>query len=69
MNDTASVDPRQAQPTGALTTPILPIAERLACFAHDLDPGRLPSDLIERAKLHLLDSIGIGLASTGFEFA
>lgn len=42
---------------------------RLAAFAHDLDLGKVPADVIERAKLHVLDGIGCGLAVARSAFA
>ena len=45
-----------------------PIAERLAAFALDLSFGEVPDRIAERAKLHILDCIGIALASTTYDF-
>ena len=44
------------------------VSERLAAFAAALDAGRIPAEVTERAKLHILDCFGIGLASTTYEF-
>ena len=44
------------------------ISERLAAFATGLDASRIPAEVIARAKLHILDCFGIGLASTTYEF-
>jgi 2-methylcitrate dehydratase PrpD len=44
------------------------ISERLAAFATGLDAARIPAEVIARAKLHILDCFGIGLASTTYEF-
>jgi 2-methylcitrate dehydratase PrpD len=44
------------------------ISERLAAFAGGLDASRIPAEAVERAKLHILDCFGIGLASTTYEF-
>ena len=44
------------------------ISSTLATFAANLQFEDIPSRVVERAKLHLLDCIGIGLASSGFEF-
>ncbi|MEQ9126541.1 MAG: MmgE/PrpD family protein, partial [Alphaproteobacteria bacterium] len=46
-----------------------PIARRLADFTADLGPAAVPGRIAERAKLHVLDCLGIALASTTFEFA
>ncbi len=45
------------------------IAETLAQFAAELRFEDLPRPVIERAKLHILDALGCGLASTRFPFA
>ncbi len=45
------------------------ISERLAAFAAGLDAARIPAEVVARAKLHILDCFGIGLASTTYEFA
>jgi 2-methylcitrate dehydratase PrpD len=45
------------------------ISERLAAFAAGLDAARIPGEVVARAKLHILDCFGIGLASTTYEFA
>ena len=44
------------------------ISSTLATFATSLQFEDIPSRVVERAKLHVLDCIGIGLASSGFEF-
>jgi len=45
------------------------IAEQLARFADGLSLGDTPGRVTERAKLHILDCLGIALASTTFDFA
>ena len=45
-----------------------PIAAMLAEFACGLDARDVPDRVIERARLHVLDCIGIALASTGYDF-
>ena len=45
-----------------------PIAAMLAEFACGLDDRAVPDRVMERARLHILDCIGIALASTGYEF-
>ena len=44
------------------------ISQTLATFAAGLRYEDIPENVIERAKLHVLDCLGIGLASSGFEF-
>ena len=46
-----------------------PLARRLAAFATSLDARTLPPAVIERAKLNILDGVGIGLAASTYEFA
>ncbi len=45
------------------------IAETLAAFVIGLDYAAIPAAIRAKAKLHLLDSIGIALAASGFEYA
>ena len=52
----------------AAAVPGTTISQALAQFASGLRHEDIPATVIERAKLHVLDCIGIGLASTGFEF-
>ncbi|MEL7029169.1 MAG: MmgE/PrpD family protein [Pseudomonadota bacterium] len=40
----------------------------LAHFAADFDLGRVPAETVERAKICLLDALGIGLASAGSDY-
>ncbi len=44
------------------------IAATLASFATNVQFEQVPGNVAERAKLHILDCLGIGLASSGFEF-
>src|SRR3546814_3375349 len=44
------------------------ISNRLAAFAAEFDLGKVPGAVIERAKLNILDCLGIGFASTTYEF-
>lgn len=46
-----------------------PLSTRLAAFAAGLTPGDVPRDVTEQAKRHMLDSLGIALAASGFDFA
>ena len=45
------------------------ISQRLAAFAAELRYGDIPEDVRERAKYLILDSVGIALASTRYDFA
>jgi 2-methylcitrate dehydratase PrpD len=47
----------------------LTIAETLAQFATAQDIGAIPAPIREKARMHLLDSVGVALASSTFEFA
>ena len=40
------------------------LAQAVAAMAVDLDISRIPDAVIERAKLHILDALGLGLASS-----
>lgn len=51
------------------TTATTTIAKSLAAFTANLKASDIPADVMERAKLLLLDSVGIALASTTFDFA
>lgn len=45
------------------------LAETLARFVERCDYESIPAAIREKARLHLLDSIGVGLASASLEFA
>ncbi|MEO7727729.1 MAG: MmgE/PrpD family protein, partial [Burkholderiales bacterium] len=45
------------------------IADTLAQFVTRLDHTAIPAAVRDKARLHLLDSVGVALASAGFEFA
>lgn len=45
------------------------ISKDFADFASSLSCAQLPSDVIEGAKLHILDALGVGLAASTFDFA
>jgi len=47
----------------------LTIAQKFAGFAADLKPDDLPREVVRHAKLCILDSFGIGVASTSYDFA
>jgi len=44
------------------------ISKTLARFALDLRLDEVPAEVVERAKLNILDCFGVGLASTTFDF-
>lgn len=44
-------------------------AERFACFAANLTLDAVPDEVLEHAKMCLLDAVGIAFASTTFDFA
>ncbi len=46
-----------------------PIACSLATFARGLRLEDVPEPVIERAKLHILDALGIGLAASRYDFS
>lgn len=45
------------------------IAQEFARFAAELDWSEVPADVVERAKLSILDALGIALASSKYDFA
>ncbi len=45
------------------------VSSNLARFASGLTLKEVPEGLVAKAKAHLLDALGIALASTGFEYA
>ena len=50
-------------------TPSSSLSYALAAFAAGLTPADVPAEAFARAKLHLLDALGIGLAASTFDFA
>ena len=52
-----------------MTTAKPTLSERLARFVAQLDYDSIPGRLGDKARLHLLDSVGVALASSRFEFA
>ena len=50
------------------TPPTQTESEQFARFALELDLGAVPADVLELAKDHFLDTLGIALASTQFPF-
>jgi 2-methylcitrate dehydratase PrpD len=47
----------------------IPLAQQLAAFSTALDAAAIPQDALERAKLNVLDAVGIGLAASTCDFA
>ena len=45
------------------------ISQELASFAHGLDLKAIPKEVVEKIKLHLLDTLGICLVSSKMDFA
>nr|MBS0020892.1 hypothetical protein [Gammaproteobacteria bacterium] len=45
------------------------ISEQLAAFTTSLSLSEIPSPVIQHAKLHILDAVGVGLAASRFDFA
>jgi 2-methylcitrate dehydratase PrpD len=45
------------------------LSQHLSAFAADLDGERIPAEVRQRAKMLLLDAIGVAFAATRFEFA
>lgn len=60
--------PTDPQRLAAAATADVAISATLSTFAAGLEFDAVPARVLERAKLHVLDCIGIGLASAGFEF-
>lgn len=56
-------------PAAEADLPSAPIASRLADFAHALQFEDIPADVVETARLLMLDSLGIAFASRTFDFA
>ena len=46
-----------------------PISDTLAGFARALSWEDIPAPVIERAKLHILDALGIGLAASRYDYS
>lgn len=47
----------------------LTVSEQLAAFAYGLNIDDLPQQVIDKAKLYILDAIGIAFASSRYDFA
>ena len=46
-----------------------PISDSLAAFAISLRWQDIPAPVVERAKLHILDALGIGLAASRYDYS
>ena len=46
-----------------------PISSQLGDFATSLRVAQIPGDVMEQAKRHMLDCLGIALAASGFDYA
>ena len=57
------------RPRASIDAPTFNVAEEFAKFTHDFAWSRVPSEVIARAKLSILDALGIGLASSNYPFA
>lgn len=63
MNDASTTVLAGSQDDGAT------LSGALAGFVEGFDYDRVPTAVIDRAKLNILDALGIGFASVGFDFA
>ena len=66
--DTAVVE-KPELPTAGVADGNRTLSARLADFTLALDLDQVPAELVRKAKGHMLDGLGIALASSGFEFA
>lgn len=55
--------------TAAATAPTVPPSRSLGEFAADLRLADVPAEAVERARLLILDGLGVGLASNAYPFA
>ena len=55
--------------TRRVDAPPSTLAESLARFIHTLEPAAIPAVIRDKARLHLLDSIGIALAASTQDYA
>ena len=46
----------------------LSAAQQIAAFSADFRLSDVPAPVVERAKLHILDGLGLGLASTAYDY-
>lgn len=59
--------PRETEVTDQ-TVPVRTETQKLARFAFELNLANVPSPVVEKAKGHFLDGLGIALASASFDF-
>jgi 2-methylcitrate dehydratase PrpD len=69
VSTTTTTPPRAETAPATSPPPAHTIAERLGRFAAELRYEHLPSEVVERAKLLILDGVGVALASGTFDFA
>src|SRR3546814_261212 len=69
MNTAIPFPKKQTETTAPVVEPGATIAETLARFANAITYDRIPASVRQRAKELMLDSIGIALASTDYDFA
>ncbi|MEC8199048.1 MAG: MmgE/PrpD family protein, partial [Pseudomonadota bacterium] len=55
--------------TGPMSGTKCTLSKALAVFVEAFDLDQVPGDVLDRAKLNILDALGIGFASVGFDFA
>ncbi|MDQ2763441.1 MAG: MmgE/PrpD family protein, partial [Pseudomonadota bacterium] len=65
----ATIEGARVEASAHMEQPAATQSRRLAEFAHSLRFEDIPSEVIEKTKDHMLDALGIALASTGFEYA
>lgn len=64
-----SSSPKQQSPAPAVSAQTGTISQRLAQFADDFYYETIPEPVRERAKLLVLDAVGVALASTQYDFS
>jgi len=62
------MNPTNASKSRSIPTNTGSESQRVAHFAVELELGAIPPAVVELAKRHLLDALGIAIASTGFDF-
>ncbi len=55
--------------TSDLPTNAIPLARQVADFVSELDYDAIPAPVRERARIQMLDALGVGLASNAYPFA
>src|SRR3954471_15492703 len=64
-----SVPHLEARQEHSMTMASSSVAQSLAAFACALGPADLPAEVLANAKLRLLDTVGVCLASVGMPYA